>query len=658
MVRLHKLFEPIKVGSMELKNRVVMAAAETNAADGEWVGEQVKRFYQERAQGGVALIILRLMPTTNTHPGWGPLNLGIHSDAFVPGLRELVEVVHSSGARIAAQPAVAGLPPEREGGPIRLSSAGGSWQADRVPPVELIGPSHVPVSSTRGRERQRPLTLAEIEEIIACTAEAARRAREAGFDAIDLRCGVGSLISQFISPLTNKRTDKYGGDLEDRMRFPLELVAAIKGKVGDNCPVLCRISGDDFVQGGHTLQDNQRVAAIFEAGGIAAIHVAGGWFTAGRPVFQMSVPRGDLAYLAEGIRKTVSIPVMAGNRINDPLVAERIIAEGKADMVAVVRPLIADPEFVNKARDGRLDDIRKCIACCRCFDMALSGSTIECTVNPRAARELEYTVEPAQKPKRVFVIGGGPAGMEAARVAAIRGHNVTLLEKEDRLGGHLLEASAAPYKEEIRDLLAHLVLQVEKAGVTVRTGEKAGAGIIEEENPDAVVVATGATSIIPDIPGVGRDNVIAATDVLAGNKSPAGTVIIVGGGMIGCEAAEFLAGKGKKVTIIEMLPRIATDLTPSDRWVVKRRLREAGVGMETEAKVVGIEEGGVRIDRGGRSEFFQGDSIVLAVGLKADRELAETLKGRVSELHLAGDCAEARLIGDALREGFFAARLI
>jgi len=418
MARLLSLFEPIKLGRMKLRNRVVMAAAETNAGDGERAGERIRRFYEERARGGVALIIVRLMPIPHIYPGWGPLNLGIYDDSFVSGLRELVEVIHHGGSKIAAQLAVTGLPPERDGAPIRLSSAGGSWKTVNDKPVELIGPSHIPISATRGRERQRSLTIAEIEEIIDYTLEGARRAKEAGFDAVDLRCGVGSLISQFISPLTNKRTDKYGGDLEHRMRFALELIVGIKRKVGEDYPVLCRISGDDFVEGGHTLEDNQKVAAILERGGISAIHVAGGWFVARYPVFQMSVPRGGLAYLAEGIKKTVTIPVMAGNRINDPIVAEQILAEGRADLIAMVRPLIADPEFVNKAREGRLDDIRKCVACCRCFDMAIGGSTIKCTVNPRAAREVEYRVEPVKTPRRIFVIGGGPAGMEAATVAA------------------------------------------------------------------------------------------------------------------------------------------------------------------------------------------------------------------------------------------------
>jgi len=657
-VRLKRLFEPIEVGSIELKNRVVMVAANTNGGDGEWIGERIKAFYEERAKGGVGLIIAGMFSTVPIYPGWGPRHLGIYDDRFIPGLRELVEVVHRGGAKIAAQLQVAGLPPEREGAPIRLSSAGGTWEAEKGLPVELVGPSQIPVSATRGRDRQRSLTVAEIGELMDYTAEGARRVREAGFDAVDLRCGVGSLLSQFISPLTNKRTDKYGGDLENRMRFVTEVIAGIKRKAGEDYTLLCRISGSDFVEGGHTLEDNQKVAALLEKAGISAIHVAGGWFTSPRTFFQMSVPRGALVYLAEGIKKAVTIPVMAGNRINDPLLAEQILAEGKADLIAMVRPLIADPEFVNKAQQGRFEDIRKCIACCRCFDMAVTGSPVKCTVNPQAIREIEYRVEPAQKPKRIFVIGGGPAGMEAARVAAMRGHEVTLFERKDRLGGHLLVASAAPYKEEIEDLIIHLVRQVEKEGVRVRTGEEVTAKTIEEEKPEAVVVATGATPIIPAIPGAKGSNMVTATEILAGEKEVAERVVIVGGGMVGCETAEFLVRKGKKVTIVEMLRRIATDLTPSYRWVVLQRLRDAGVRMETKATVREITKEGVWVDREGQSELIEGDTVVLAVGLQPSRQLAERLEGKVKELYFIGDCVEARLIGEALEEGFCLGRQI
>lgn len=649
---MHKLFEPIYVGGMVLKNRVVMAPAEFNTGDGEWVSERTRAFYGARAKGGVGLIIIGLMSASECHPGWGPRHLGLHDDKFIPGARDLVDSVHAWGGKIAAQVEAPGLPPERPGAPIRLSSSGGTWLADRGLPVELVGPADAPVSATRGREHQRPLTVAEIEELVQLTAEAARRARQAGFDAVDLRLGVGSLAAQFMSPLTNKRTDRYGGDLERRLRYPVELIAAIKRSAGQDCPVLCKMSGSDFLAGGQTIEDSRKAAAILEKAGIAAINVAGGWFTASMPFFQMSVPRGSYAYLAEAIKQSVSIPVMAGYRINDPFTAEEILVQGKADLIAMVRALIADPDFVNKAQEGRFEDIRTCVACCRCFDMAVSGTPVRCTVNPLAGREAEYSVEPAEKPRRVFVVGGGPAGMEAAAVAARRGHDVTLFDIKPVLGGQLRLASVPPHKEELDTLMQHLIDQVGKAGVKVRLGQEVSAGTVKEEKPDIVILATGAQPLIPGFAAAGAGNVVTAAEVLAGEKEAGDAVVVVGGGTVGCEVAEFLAAGGSKVTIVEMLKRIGSDITPSYRWVVMSRLREAGVRMETSARVQEIETGGVWMERGGNRELIPGDTVVLAVGSRPSQDLAESLKNTGLELHVVGDCVEPRLIREALEEAF------
>jgi len=363
-------------------------------------------------------------------------------------------------------------------------------------------------------------------------------------------------------------------------------------------------------------------------------------------------------YIAEEIKKVVNIPVVAAYRINDPILAEEILAQGKADLIGMARPLIADPELPNKAKEGRIEDIRPCIACNNCLDSMMGGTQVTCTVNARVGREAEWTVERAERPKRVFVIGGGPGGMEAAALAARRGHDVTLFEKTGQLGGNLIPASVVSYKQEVSNLTNYLKTQVGKSGVKVRLGQEIGAAFIGRERPDVVIMATGTRPIIPDIPGVRGVNVVTAVQVLNGEKDVGKRVIIVGGGMVGCETAEFLAEKGKEVTILEMLERVGADIGRTVRWIVMGRLRDAGVRMETGTKVVEITGNGVRASRNEELEFFEGDTVVLAVGLEPDKEMAQELEGKVSSLYPIGDCVEARKVIQAIEDGFRVAREI
>jgi len=318
------------------------------------------------------------------------------------------------------------------------------------------------------------------------------------------------------------------------------------------------------------------------------------------------------------------------------------------------RPLFADPELPNKAKEGRFDEIRTCIACNQCFAGIETAEGITCSINYRAGREGDYPIKPAPTPKKVIVVGGGPAGMEAARVAALRGHKVTLIEKADKLGGMLRLAAVPPGKGEINEFIRYLSVQMEKLGVKVQLKRKTTAKGILRGKPDAVIVATGGTPLIPDIPGVRRRNVVTALDVLSGRKEVGENVVIVGGGLVGCETAEFLAEKGKRVTIIEMLPRIGNDIIAPNRWVTMQRLRGAGVRMETRAKAEEITKTGVRVARDGKSEFFEADTIVLATGLKPDKSLAQELQGKVASLHVIGDCAEPGKIINAVEQGFLA----
>jgi len=487
--------------------------------------------------------------------------------------------------------------------------------------------------------------------------DGARRAREAGFDSVEVNAIAGTgLGSHFLSAHTNKRTDGYGGDIENRSRFLLECVESIKQKAGKDYPLLCRVSGADFMEGGNTLDDTKIVAPMIERAGVHALNVSTGWHEAPVPFIQMAVPRANWIYLAEEIKQAVRIPVIGGTRIPDPRLAEQILAEGRVDMVYIARPLIADPEWPNKAREGRFDDIRPCIACSFCFDGLTEPHGIRCSVNARAGREAEYSIEPAKQPKKVLVIGGGPAGMEAARVAAMRRHEVILADNSDHLGGRLLVAILPPHKEELSGLTRYLAGQMEKLGVRVRLGEEVTVRTVEELKPDVVIVATGATPLVPDIPGVSGKNVATAIDVLTGNREVGETVAVVGGGLVGCETAEFLAEKGKNVTILEMLGRIGADIGRTTRWVTMQRLRSLGVKMERNAKVEEITDKGVRVSRDGASMFFEADSAVLAVGMEPNRQLAQELEGKVKALYVIGDSAEPAKITEAIESGLRVAR--
>jgi 2,4-dienoyl-CoA reductase-like NADH-dependent reductase (Old Yellow Enzyme family)/thioredoxin reductase len=638
MGQLTKLFEPVKIGTMEVKNRIVMPAMELGLAVDDMVTERFKAFYAERARGGVGLIVVGLAPTLYAGM-FPPGGIGIYKDEFIPGLRDFVNLMHQCGAKVAVQISALQL----------LEKADGS--------MEVVGPSNIGVERHASAPKPRPLTLDEIKRVVDSYGDGARRAKEAGFDAVELNAIAGTgLISYFLSAHTNNRTDEYGGNIIKRARLLLESIESVKQKVGDDYPLLCRVSGADFMEGGNTLEDTKMVAPLMEKAGIHAINVSTGWHESPTPFIQMSVPRGNWIYLAEGVKEVVDIPIIGGTRINDPLLAEQILNDDRVDMVYAARALIADPDWPSKAKAGRLDEIRRCTACCACFDTVLEIRPVVCAVNARAGRELEYTIESAKKHKKVFIVGGGPAGMEAARVAAMRGHHVTLADSNDQLGGQLLVAVLPPHKEELTGLTSYLAGQMNKLCVTVELGQKVDAAFVEKAKPDVVVVATGATPIVPDISGVKGDNVAMALDVLTGKKEVGNNVVIIGGGMVGCETAEFLVAKGKKVTIVEMLSKIGVDIERANRWVVLARLRQLGIRMEVNAKVEEITGSGVKARRNGNIESFDGDTVVLAVGMKSDNGLAREIDGKVAEICVIGDSAKPGKIAQAIESAFAVAR--
>ncbi|MEM3112292.1 MAG: FAD-dependent oxidoreductase [Candidatus Anstonellales archaeon] len=657
-MEVKKLFEPIQVGSLTLSNRIIMPALTTfyDLFDVEG-GDRFINFYLERVRGGVSLVVIgalqALYPGRGGESGWVPDEsvkvkglAKINHDFYIPRLQKWTQAIRECGGKSAAQLAVYGY----------WAKGGYGTPAEEVSPsgVRLEGEMYRPDLDTLTFIRGgRPLTIEEIHQIADEIGDAALRAKKAGFDAIELQACGGNLISRFLSPLTNKRQDEYGGPLKNRARFLLEAIHNIKRKVGEDFPLLCRINGDDLMPGGMGVRDYQELAPWLEEAGVHCIDVLPFWYESRQPVNQMCVPRGAFVYVSEGLKKVVKIPVTANVRINDPFLAERILQEEKADIIAMCSPLIADPEFPKKAREGNFEDIRRCVACCACWsEIAEHHQPLICSVNAHAGKESQFQITPAKKNKRVWIIGGGPAGMEAARLCSLRGHQVTLFERKERLGGQLLYAILPPYKEEWKTFLEYLETQLKKLRVRIHLQTEVTPEMVEMNSPDTVIIATGAKPIIPNIPGIEGEHVATAIEVLTEVKELGDRVVIVGGGFIGCETAEFISKKGKKVTILEMLPRIGPDIDLWNRWVILDRLKAAGIQMEADTKVIRINDGEIEAEYKGRLKTFFADSVVIAVGMAPDDFLYKRLEGRFRELHRIGDCIVPKKVKGAIADAF------
>lgn len=605
----------------------------------ETVGDRFIHFYAERAKGGAGLIIIPFSPMA-VGASVGP---GLHDDRFLPGIQKLTAAIRSYGARSACQ----------------LITSYHVIFRDNLP--EIVAPSAV--MNQLLRTVPRAITKEEIGFIVGAYGQAAQRAQAGGFDALEILVGAGYLLNRFLSPITNQREDEYGGSLENRMRIILEIVAAVKKGVGNDFPVGVRLNVEEQMPGGHTVEDSKIVAQALEKAGVAFINVYTGWHESPIPTVAPSLPKGVFVPLASEIKASVNIPVITANRINDPFTAEKIIAAGQADLVGMGRALLADPALPNKARDGRVKEIIPCLACSNCLSSLLTGAykkggqgaSVVCTVNPMIGQEGENFLQTAEKPKRVFVVGGGPAGLEAAWAAAVRGHQVTLFEKQNETGGWLRVACLPPHKEELGTLVEHLTYRAVKAGVEIRLNREVGPEAIKESNPEVLILALGASPFVPALPGIDDSRVVSFADVLTGQETVQGSVIIVGGGLVGCETGEFLLEKVQgvtSVTILEMLDRMAANISASYRPFFLARLRKMGIRMETQTQVEAITDKGVQVRRKGMPEFITGDAVVLAMGLKTNPEKIELFRGSAAEVYSIGDCLKPRMIKEALEEGF------
>ena len=518
------------------------------------------------------------------------------------------------------------------------------------------------------RDMPRELSIAEIGAIVDKFTAGAERAQKAGFDGIEIQATHGYLLTEFLSPDSNKRQDAYGGHLRNRARLLLDIVTAVRDRVGADYPVWVRLTAQQFhTDNGITLEEAQQVARWLEEAGVVALNVSADyyqsnmrmpWKVAGEklPHPPMAHPHGFLVPLAAEIKKVVNIPVMAVGWMS-PETGEQALREGKIDMVVMGRSLLADPEIPNKVASGKLDDIRPCIGCLICQVDIDKG--VRCTVNATVGREHEYPIVPAKKKKRVVVVGGGPAGLEAARVAALRGHEVTLFDKETSLGGQLLVASFPPHKGVLAKLANYLNARVEQLGIKVKLGKEATPEIILKAKPDAVVVATGVTRSVPKLPGIEMAKVVDAADVLTSRTEVGDKVVVIGGGVVGCETAEFLADKGKEVTIVEMLDDLAAGMERWHRQYLLERLDLLGVTILTRTRAEAVQAEGLIVSTESRpKQVLPADTIVLATGATPNQELYRQLSGKVPEIYLVGDCVEPRHIVEAIAEGFLASQAI
>lgn len=670
-IMMSKLFDTIQIGQITPKNRIMMSAMDLGFTTDGAINDRIIDFYRERAQGGVGFIVVGGCYPEMNGKVWKSI-IGLDKDELIPGLKRLTGAIHEHHVHVAAQ-----------------ILHGGRSASSFFTKMQPISPS--PLTHRSIKQEPHALTVSEIKMVIGKYVSATLRAKKAGFDAVELHGGMGYLINQFLSEATNKRDDAYGGSLENRVRFARDMILAIKETVGWDYPVIFRMSGNDFVEGGLRIQESLEIAKILERAGADAFNVSPGWHESKTPIMLMAIPRMAYVFLSEKIKSQVKVPVIASVRINDLELAEEILGNEQADMVSIGRPLIVDPELPNKYKNGRRDDIRTCIACNQgCFDSLLNFKPVSCTYNAMAGHEGEYKITMTSKPKKVVVVGGGPGGMEAARVLALRGHQVTLYERNRHLGGQLRYAFIPPGREEIQNIITYLERQIAKLHVHIKTGEEADFLTLQAERPDVVIVATGGNPIMLNLPGMQAENVCVASDVLDGKVPVGKEVVIVGGGTVGCEVAlhvakqgamkpdvacfllkhkvldasdviEYTARGNRKVTILEMKKKIGGGFGISTRWIILNEIKDAGVREISEVKVKeivskpgknGHANTGVIYEKDGQDHFIRADTVIIAVGYHPNNALQRQIEGKFPETYFIGDCVKVRTALEAIHEGF------
>lgn len=635
------IFSPGKIGKLETKNRIKYAATETNfcTRDG-FVTDQEVGYMEAQARGGPGIVTTQGAYTDPKGEGKGYVGMmGIWDDKYIPGLKKMADVIHEYDTLACCQ----------------LMHCG------RVGGIELdycVGPSAVPQMLPIFKP-QREMTKEQIEVAVQEHIDGARRIVEAGYDIVEISGIVGYLISNFVSKYTNKRTDEYGGDIEGRCRFMVDIIRGMRKEIGPDIPIVIRLCGEELLddRGGNTPEESLESIRIAERAGIDLLSVTAGWQESAESVITRDCAMGSWLYIAERMKKHLKIPVSMAYRLFIPEIPEKAIAEGKLDFWEMCRPMMADPSLPNKVAEDHQEEIIPCMACNLCLSRLFRDQPLMCAVRPSLGHETEpewgyYGFEPGSPKKKVAVIGGGPAGMQCAAVAAQRGYEVTLYDKNDRLGGQLSTAAKGPYgDEEFQRLIDYLSTQCKKSGVQVKLNTEATLEVVGK--PDVAVVATGAVAVPPPIPGTDKGNVVTAHDAVDGKVDVGKRVVILGGMGVGISTAQYLLAQGEyQIAVVEEAKKIGRDVNPSYIWRYKKKLKEGNADVFTSCKVKEVTgDGVVIVDPEGKELALQADTVILAT-MQPKNELVEPLKAVCSKVYVIGDAVTPRRLHNATHDGY------
>lgn len=661
-MNLKRLFSPVTINELTLKNRVVMPAIHHRYTPEGFATDRFNEYYWKRAEGGPGLIIVGGCRFDECGSKLGMMSL--ESDEYIEGWKKFTDGMHDRGTKVAVQ----------------LYHAGGYIFLKDLPEgKQVLAPSAIKSNYTK--EIPKEMTIEEVNNTISYWADGAVRAKKAGFDAIEIIGSAGYLISQFLSPVTNHRCDEYGGSWENRCRFPLKVIQAVRQAVGKDFPLFMRISGSDFVPGSNTIENAVQFAKLIESNGIDAINVTGGWHETKIPQLTGDVPDAGFSYLSKIIKDAVSVPVFSSNRYNDPIAAEESLALGRADLICVGRPFIADPEWAKKAVENRTDEIRPCMSCNQgCLANTFFGKSVECLVNGLAGQEYLYKKKVNKISKNILVIGAGPAGCEFSIAASEAGHKVTLYDRKEFIGGQLSLVAQPPAKNEFKNLSKYYKTMLYKHKVSVVLKKDTTVDEIINRGFDDVVVATGSVPKVLQIDLSDSDiQLMSANDVLNGKEMAGKSVVIIGGGSVGCETAQFLARQGsisadellflsiqkaepqphidsllnssdRNISIVEIQKNIGAGFAAGTSWPILKDLKRLNVKSYTSSKIAGIKLNNIIIEKfnsDGNIESIEipCDTIIYAIGYNSESTLYEKLKDRMSNVYVIGD---ARKVGNVL----------